>query len=711
MANEAKNTGVKDSQNESKNEANNASDNGQNAATTDVANENKSVFSRYKETKGARKDEVMSLDAWSQLCHDPDSLAYANFSDRLLKALGEPEIVDTSKSNQQERLVYGDEKIARYEPFKDLYDAESVISQIANYLQNGGNGMLVLRGPVGSGKTEIATILEKLAETQPMYLLKCKKTHKVSPFNDTPLALLANDEMKDVATQELGIPERYLKNVVPSAWVTKRLDYANGDPNEAFEVAKVYPSRDKQMGIFKMDPKDKKIADINSLIGKVDMTKVGDEDPLDPEGEATMSAGDPDAYIPGALSRSHGGVFHLGEGFRNNSAVMNTFLEGVTTGYFAGTDGVGTLPMDQLVIITSNDPVWKEFKAGNDSDAARNRIEVVDVPYTLRMSEELKIYEKLLKKSRFEDKKKAPGTLDLLAEFSVVTRLMDGKDNALEPYDKFIRAKVHNGEVPDGVKVPKLHELRAKASPEEGLYGFTLRDAERVMLRTFNARANEGIVEADTILLLETLRDFVNKANEEDISAEEKTEYLGYINTLQKRNREDLDKKINAAIVDADDATCQRMFDEYIHYAEAWVNETEIKSPIGEPINRAKIEDYLNKFEKRAGIQHGAEFRKSAVNSINSEIARKVKSNQGKPADQQDDLIVRWDSYEPIAKAIRKQHEIDHDSRVHILKAKSETDLRSDEEKRQYSRFHENMQEQGYSETMVARMLDHLSYS
>lgn len=694
MANEAKNTNPEVFAEEAKQDT--------------AANENTSIFSRVKKEKEARQDEVLQLTDWEKLCKT-DPGAYENFADRLLRAIGEPEIVNTAQSPQQERLVYGGKKIARYEPFKDLYDAEDVVSQLVTYLQNGGNGMLVLRGPVGSGKTEIATVLEKLTETIPFYLLKCKETGQVSPFNDSPLCLLADEGIAEIATEELGIPKRYLKDLVKSGWVTKRLEHAGGDPHDAFEVVKVYPSREKQIGIFKMDPEDKKVADTSAIVGSVDMSRVGDEDPLNPD--KTMSAGDPDAYIPGALSRSHGGVFHMGEGFRNNPAIMNKFLEGVTTGYFAGSQGVGMLPMDQLIVITSNDPVWKEFKAGNDSDAARNRIEVIDVPYTLRMSEELKIYEKLLNKSKHTDKPMAPGTLELLSEFSIVTRVMDGLDGALAPYNEHTRAKVLNGEVPDGVRVPKLHELREKSSPEEGLYGFTIRDAERVMLRTFNARATEGILEADTILMLETLRDFVNNANTEDISPEEKERYMGYLKTLADRNAKVLDKKINAAIIDADDSTCQRIFDEYLEYAEAWASDKDLFSSTGEPINHAKITKFLEGFEKRAGIQHGEEFRRSALAGVNSEIARIAKKNIGKPAEDQESVLVRWDSYEPIAKAIRAQHEIDLESRRHILKANSEDDLRSDDEKRQYSRFHENMEEQGYTDTMVARMLHHLSYT
>lgn len=668
-----------------------------------------SFLGRLKARTEERAHEAMSLEAWMELCKT-EPAAYQSFEDRLLKAIGKPKIVDTSRADLQTRLIHGGKKIPVYEAFNELFDSEDVAAQLVTFLENGAKGLLVLRGPVGSGKTEIATILEKLAETQPLYMLKCKTTGKLSPFNDSPLCLFSESDIADDASDQLGIPRRYL-NHTPSAWVTKRLDHHKGDASAAFEVVKVFPSRDRQLGVAKLDPKDPKTADMDSLVGSVDMTLIGEEDPLDPK--KTLSAGDPDAYKPGVFSRSHGGVFHAAEFFRNNPALLNTFLEGVTTGYFTGNGGIGTLPMSQLIVITSNDPVWKNFKKANDSDAARNRIEVIDVPYTLRMSEELKIYEKLLKKGRHSDKPMAPGTKELLAEFSVVSRLMDGVGGALKPYDVHVRARVLNGEIPDGAekKVPKLHELRAKADPSEGLSGFTIRDADRVLSRTFRARATEGIEESDTILLLETLRDFINNANEEDYSPDDKKRYLGYIQTLAERNRKELDEKINAAIIDADDATCQRIFDEYLEYADAWQHDKDLYTDMGEPINPDRIEKHLKAFETRANITSGPDFRKSAVASINSEIARIARSNEGKPLEEQKSVRVRWDSYPPVEKAIRAQYEIDKESRLQILRAKSDSDLRSEEEKRQYSRFHKNMNQEGYTDSMLSRILHHLSYT
>ncbi len=665
-----------------------------------------SFFSRLTSAKQGRAPEAMSVDAWLDLCRT-DPGAYANAADRITKAIGDATIVDTKHSEKQERIVFGQKKIARYDAFSELYDKEDEISDVVAYIKSGATGLLVLRGPVGSGKTEIATVLEKLAEKQPMYLLKCKVTGEISPFNDTPLCLLSDDSHADAASEEYGIPRRYLEEI-KSKWVTKRLEQHDYDVDAAFEVVKIYPSRENQRGIAKLDPKSKQSPDIHALIGERDINKIGEEDKLDPTGERTLSAGDPDAYLPGAFSKSHGGVFHGAEFFRNNPDMLNMFLEAVTTGYFTGDAGVGMLPMNQLIVLTTNDPVWQEILRSADSDALRDRAHVVDIGYTLRMSEEKKIYEKLMKKHGLEDKPIAPKTLDLLAEFAVVTRLKDGKDGALAQYDRHVRAKVHNGETPDGEGVPKIDTLRQKASSNEGLEGFSIRDAERVLKACFNARANEGIEEADTILMIEAIRDFIKAADESTIASSDRPVYEEAINTIADRYKTEIQKTINTAIVDADDGNCQVQFEKYLHYAQAYLDE-EIITEHGEEIKLPAIERHLSTMEKKAGITQPEEFRRSVVEAVNRELARIARENSGKKPEDQIPAIVHWKTYEPLKEVIEAQHEADIESRRHILKARSESDLRTEEEKRQYSRFYDNMHSQGYTDTMVNRMLMELT--
>lgn len=662
-----------------------------------------SLLQQLRKKSDDRKPVSMSVNDWLESCKT-DPIAYANAFDRLEAAIGEPEVVDTKLSSNQERIVFEGKKVLRYEPFSKLYDKESVISDVVTYIKNGGNGLLVLRGPVGSGKTEIATELEKLAEKVPMHVLKCKKTGEISPFLDSPVSLVSGDaEIADAVSKEYGIPRRYLKEI-KSPWVTKRLEAADNDEDAAFEVVKIYPSREKQFGIAKLDPKDKQSPDINALIGERDYNKIGEEDPLDED--KTLSAGDPDAYIPGAFSKSNGGVFHGAEFFRNNPAMLNTFLEAVTEGYFTGDSGVGMLPMNQLIVLTTNDPVWQEILTMADSDALHNRSYVVDVGYTMRMSEEIKIYSKLLEKDGLEDKPMAPGTRELLAEFAVCSRLKDGVDGALKVYDKSIRARVHNGEIPDGAdgKIPKLHELREKASPGEGLDGFSIRDAQRVLQSCFNARANEGLHEADTLLMTETLRRFIKNADEKTIPSAEKEAHIAQLDRISAKNKKRIHEVVNSALVDADDGICQVQFDKYITYARSFIDEETITDE-GEEISMDKIKKHLETMEKKAGITHPEEFRSAVIHGYDRELARIGRANHGKPPEQQEPFMVKWTAIEDLAKVIRKQHDADIESRRHIIKAKSDSDLKTEEEKRQYNRFYENMHEQGYTDTMVNRML------
>lgn len=724
-----------------------------------ISNDNGSAGpSIFKQKMKARATERQDVSlTLTQYCEamKTDKTLYARPSENLISAFGEPITINTKLLDEKEDRYHGGETIQRYEPFKDFFGVEKVISRTHKFLQSGAKGMLVYNGPVGSGKTEITETLEELVEQRPIAVLKCKSTGAISPFMDSPLCILADPSLRDYAIKELGVHESYFKGMIQSPWVSKRLKAHDNDPEEAFEVVLVYPSRDSQMGIGKYDPLNKDNPDFSALIGRVDMDKVGEPDPLyeslykmhrekaiekkalleqevDPDIKAeieaeiaqhekkaqkfrgkTLSEGDPDAYISGLLSKSNGGLLHLAEFLRNNPAMMNVFLEGVTTGYFTGAANVGRLPMRQVIVMTSNGPVLDEFRAAKESDAARNRITEIKVPYTLRMDYELDIYKKLLKANNLETKEMAPKTLDLLAEFSIAARLKDGTGTpaALKAYDHFTRVKVWNGEKPDGVKVPDIRELRSKASEDEGLSGFSVRDAERTMTLAFSMRSAQGIEEADTITMLEAIRMRLHEIDVNDISADEKKRLSSMINTLEERNKKELEKIVNAAIMSADEGTCQRIFDEYVYYARAWIAGSPIRSPIGEPIDMTRITKHLEVFEKRANITNGPDFRKTTVAYIAVEEARIGKANYGKKPEDQRPVALRWDEYEPVAKSIRDQFEVDRESRMHILRAKTEADLRSNDEKKQFNVFHQNMRSKGYTDSMVERMLHHLSYA
>jgi predicted Ser/Thr protein kinase len=196
-----------------------------------------------------------------------------------------------------------------------------------------------------------------------------------------------------------------------------------------------------------------------------------------------------------------------------------------------------------------------------------------------------------------------------------------------------------------------------------------------------------------------------------DISEAEKARLGTLITQLEERNRKEMEKIVNSAIMNADNATCQRIFDEYVDYAKAWMSNSSINTLTGETLDINRIINYLETFEKRAGITNGPDFRRTTVNYVNNKKSLIADQNFGKEPKDQKSPKISWDSYEPVAKLIRAQFEVDRASKLHILRAKSEADLRSDEEKKQFSVFHDNMRQKGYTDTMVSRMLHHLSFT
>ena len=653
-----------------------------------------------------QKEEVITLSEYLNRCRN-DRQTYATHSERLLSGLGEPEEINTNlSSDPREQVVYEGDIIKRYEPFKEMYDSEKQIASMISQLRSGGKKLVVGLGPVGTGKSAIGNILEQTMEKMPVYVLKCKVTKKISPFMDSPLCLISKDSTRTEASNTFNIPERYL-TIQESAWVSKRIKHHKGDLNAAFEVAKIYPSRDLQIAIAKMESDDEQSPDIGALIGKTDYSQIGEVDPLDED--KILKVGDPDTIIPGLLSKSNGGMLHLSEFLRNNSTLTNKLLDPVVEGFFMGPEGVGRLPCNALVYITSNYAVWEKFLSEPKSEAFSDRAVEVEMGYTMRVSEEKKIYEKMLKSSSFSESPQAPGSLELLATFAIATRLKDGEGNVFKDYSRLVRARVMNGEDVDGspVVVPSYALLTdpEKASKDEGLEGFSVRSAETILQNAFNARASEGIEEIDKLLILEAINDFITKNPKHTIKQGEMEIYKDVYAELKLKTEKEVKEIIFNALEDHNDATNQVQFDKYVEYANAWIDERPVKKH-GEKINREKINRFLEEIEKKGGITQPEKFRQSVVDGYNAEIARKVRSNSDKPEDRQVSLKVKWDDIKPIGNAIRAQNEADMERRLYVPKAVSETALTTEEERKIYSRFHEKLKSDGYTKTMIYRMLN-----
>lgn len=641
-----------------------------------------SFFDDFKQDYEAKAPQEMSVTEYLELCKD-DKMAYATATERLLDAIGEPEIIDTANDKGELGRIFQGKTIARYKSFEDFYGLEDTIEKIVSHLKGAAAGteykkqVLYLLGPVGGGKSSIGNRLKELMETRPIYVLKSKVTGEMSPIHESPLALFDSKEMRAKASEHFGIPERYMKTGM-SPWAVKRLKEAGGDPEKAFDVVKVWPSQKNKIAVAKVEPGDENNQDTSVLVGKLNINKLG-------EG---VDQNDTDTYLySGGFAVGNQGIMEFVEMFKAPLKVLNPMLEALQDGSYQGTENIGAVPFNGLVFAHSNESEWKAFAADKKNEAILDRINVVNIPYTLRMSEEAKIYQKMLDEGAYSEHPIAPKTIDLLAKFSVMSRLAETEGVA--KYDPEIRAQVYDGKIPEGAdsKVPTISELREYAPLEEGMSGISTRFAFKTLTETFNANANAGEMAADPVLLAEVLEDRIKKDGQ--IPQGEKDRLVGFLRSkIMPEYAEFIVGEITAAFTGANDEMCQNMFDRYINMADAWLNDETFndKGQTGDVLGKEALERKLSEIEKPCQIVNAKDFRNEVVRYVQRQAA---KGNN-----------VKWNSYEKMADVIRKNLYKKMQDVMPVIKFDANVD---DEGAEKRETFINNMQDKGYTMPMIKR--------
>ena len=232
------------------------------------------LLSRYHSTYESRRDMEMSIAEYLDACKTDPGL-YASAADRLLMAIGEPLVVNTTQDSRLGR-IFMNRSIRVYPAFKEFYGMEETVERIVSYFRHAAQGLeerkqiLYLLGPVGGGKSSLAERLKQLMEQHPIYVLK--SAGEISPVFESPLGLFDPALMGEELETRYNIPRRKLTGLM-SPWCLKRLDEAKGDLSK-FSVVKLMPSRLRQVAIAKTEPGDENNQDISSLVGKVDIRKL-----------------------------------------------------------------------------------------------------------------------------------------------------------------------------------------------------------------------------------------------------------------------------------------------------------------------------------------------------------------------------------------------------------------------------------------------------
>ncbi len=574
---------------------------------------------RYARTK----EEELTIDDYLAECKR-NPLAYATAAERMLTAIGEPQSVDTRNDPRLSRL-FANKVIKRYPAFAEFYGMEDAIEQVVSYFRHAAQGLeerkqiLYLLGPVGGGKSSIAERLKQLMQQVPFYALKG------SPVNETPLGLFDPLEDGPILQENFGISSRYLQRIL-SPWAVKRLDEYGGDIRQ-FRVVKRYPSILKQIGVAKTEPGDENNQDISSLVGKVDIRKL-----------ENFAQDDTDAYsYSGGLCLANQGLLEFVEMFKAPIKVLHPLLTATQEGNYKGTEGFGAIPFDGVVLAHSNESEWKAFRNNKNNEAFLDRIYIVKVPYSLRVSEETRIYEKLIRDSSLGQAKCAPGTLKMMAQFSVLTRLKEPENSSL-----FSKMQVYDGESLKDTdpRAKSFQEYRDYAGVDEGMSGVSTRFAFKILSKVFNFDSAE--VAANPVHLMYVLEQQIGR---EQFPSELETRYIGFIKEyLAPRYAEFIGKEIQTAYLESYSEYGQNIFDRYVTYADYWIQDNEYRdTDTGEVFDRSALNGELEKIEKPAGIANPKDFRNEIVNFV---LRARANNHGNNPA---------WTSYEKLRLVIEKK--------------------------------------------------------
>jgi serine protein kinase len=615
------------------------------------------------------------LQDFLSLCRD-DPMAYASAHERLLAAIGEPKMVDTSKDARLGR-IFMNRTVRFYPAFSEFYGMEETIERIVAFFRHAAQGLeerkqiLYLLGPVGGGKSSLAERLKALMEEQPIYVLKAGD--QMSPVFEHPLGLFDPEVWGERLEKEYNIPLRRLTGLM-SPWCVKRLDEFGGDITK-FRVAKLNPSRLKQVAIAKTEPGDDNNQDVSSLVGKVDIRKL-----------EMHAQNDPDAYsFSGGLNRANQGLLEFVEMFKAPIKMLHPLLTATQEGNYVGTENIGSIPYTGIIMAHSNEAEWQSFKHNKNNEAFIDRIFVIKVPYCLRVQEEQKIYEKLIRGSELSEAPCAPGTLEMLARFSVLSRLKEHENS-----NAFAKMRVYNGESLKEVdpKARTLQEYKDAAGVDEGMEGISTRFAFKVLAATYNHDTTE--VAADPVHLMYVLEQAIRR---EQFPQENENRLLEFIKAeLAPRYAEFIGNEIQKAYLESYHDFGQNLFDRYVDYADAWIEDIDYKDPdTGQLLNRELLNQELSKVEKPAGIANPKDFRNEVVKFT----LRARASHGGKNPS--------WTSYEKIREVIERRMFSQVEDLLPVISFGSKKD--SDSEKK-HEEFVLRMVERGYTERQVRRLVE-----
>ncbi len=561
------------------------------------------LFNKFQETQASRRKEEISFAEYLERCQDPDTYALAH--GRMARAIGGPTLIDT-RTDERLGRIYQNRTLKTYpDSFGDFFGIEHVMEELASAFTRaakGGEGakqIIAMRGGPGSGKSSIMERLKALFQREPYYVLADAEGN-LSPIGESPLGMFAGPEYRNIVEDDLKI-DPYFVPVVRTRWLQRRLEQYNGDFRK-FRVVKLYPSVVDQIGITQMIPGDENTQDVSVLVGKTDIRKLD-----------VLSQDDPDAYVySGALNGGTNGMVELIELFKASEKLINPLYTATQDHYYAGSEQIGLLPFNGILIAHFNDAEWHEFSGKDKNRALLDRTTTIRVPYCLRVSDEVKIYEKRIRGSKYRNATFTPGTNELMAEFAIMTRVLQPKNSPIS-----LKVRVYDGEnlSDKEVSAKSIQDYRDEARLqkfEEGIRGLGVRFGLKAIERAVEANSEES--GTDPVYLLNILREQILSID--GYSDAEKDEWGKLLNDpLKVQLHTFIGNELREAYFNSQGGEfAQNEFERYYWLASNWREKTEYRDPeTGNILKVADLDRELSKIEKPSGIANPKDYRNEVV--------------------------------------------------------------------------------------------------